>query len=187
MKLKRFLTAEDAVSSVIATILMIAIVVVLASIISTYVLGMAEEIRDPAPQATFEKTQTGATAELTGGGTVSVTNVTLTHKAGDTLEAGTVEMTVNGKPAIGFSDTSSSTVVVPYQSGEITASDSATVAFYADGSGTPTHGDTIEDNSGLETGSGVSLAKIGSGDVVRIRWTSSDGDRSAFLTRYEVD
>lgn len=44
---------DDAVSSVIGVILMVAITVVLAAVVTTIVLGIGEDVEEPAPTASF--------------------------------------------------------------------------------------------------------------------------------------
>ncbi|OYR55263.1 hypothetical protein DJ73_02625 [Halorubrum sp. Ea1] len=86
-----------AVSSVIATILMVAIVVVLAATISAFALGFADEAIQPAPivgQSSGEL----VTQDGNAGGKVRIT-----HIAGDTLSASNLEIAVNAREACGKS------------------------------------------------------------------------------------
>ncbi|MEF8869094.1 MAG: type IV pilin N-terminal domain-containing protein, partial [Haloarculaceae archaeon] len=53
MQLKRLLTDDDAVSPVIGVILMVAITVILAAVIGTFVLGLGDQVQSTAPQASF--------------------------------------------------------------------------------------------------------------------------------------
>jgi len=53
MKLKELLNDDDAVSPVIGVILMVAITVILAAVIATFVLGLGEQVSDTAPNANF--------------------------------------------------------------------------------------------------------------------------------------
>jgi flagellin-like protein len=52
MELKQFFTDDDAVSPVIGVILMVAITVILAAVIGTFVLGIGQN-QSTTPQATF--------------------------------------------------------------------------------------------------------------------------------------
>ncbi|SEL49056.1 type IV pilin [Haloferax larsenii] len=52
MKLQELITDDDAVSPVIGVILMVAITVILAAVIGTFVLGLGEQT-ETAPQASF--------------------------------------------------------------------------------------------------------------------------------------
>jgi flagellin-like protein len=79
MKLKHLLTDDRAVSPVIGVILMVAITVILAAVIGTFVLGLGNQVQDTAPQATFS-----FDFEDTGSGTY---DVTATHDGGDTFNS----------------------------------------------------------------------------------------------------
>ena len=73
MKLKRLLTEERAVSPVIGVILMVAITVILAAVIGTFVLGLGEGVQS-TPQAKFNFDYQNS-------------NVTITHEGGDAISA----------------------------------------------------------------------------------------------------
>ena len=73
------------VSPVIGVILMVAITVILAAVIGTFVLGLGQDVSQTAPQAsiTFENDTTEAG------------NITIVHEGGDTISADT-KVTANG-------------------------------------------------------------------------------------------
>lgn len=71
MQLKQLLVDDDAVSPVIGVILMVAITVILAAVIGTFVLGIGSN-QQTTPQASFEVTFNGS-------------NGTVTHTGGDTF------------------------------------------------------------------------------------------------------
>lgn len=75
MKLKQLITEERAVSPVIGVILMVAITVILAAVIGTFVLGLGSNVQS-TPQASFDFDF----AEDSGS-----YNVTITHSGGDAL------------------------------------------------------------------------------------------------------
>jgi flagellin-like protein len=77
MELKNIFTDEDAVSPVIGVILMVAITVILAAVIGTFVLGLGDQVQNNAPQATFSFDYEGS-----GSGPYTVT---ATHDGGDTF------------------------------------------------------------------------------------------------------
>ena len=77
MQLKRFIQDDDAVSPVIGVILMVAITVILAAVIATFVLGLGEQISATGPTASFDFEYDGGTNELT-----------VTHTSGNTIKAG---------------------------------------------------------------------------------------------------
>jgi flagellin-like protein len=53
MDLKTLIQDDDAVSPVIGVILMVAITVILAAVIATFVLGFGDSLSNNAPQASF--------------------------------------------------------------------------------------------------------------------------------------
>jgi flagellin-like protein len=110
MQLKQLLTEDRAVSPVIGVILMVAITVILAAVIGTFVLGLGDQVSENAPQASFsfDFSATGSDGFTGDDGD----NVTITHEGGDTLEASNVEArgdnSTTNSPAVdgpGFSDT----------------------------------------------------------------------------------
>lgn len=82
MKLIEFVGDEDAVSPVIGVILMVAITVILAAVIGTFVLGLGGQT-ETAPQASFSFDK--------GAGNT----VTITHESGESIptDSDTVEVT----------------------------------------------------------------------------------------------
>ncbi|MBX0285671.1 type IV pilin N-terminal domain-containing protein [Halomicroarcula sp. F28] len=105
MDLKTLIQDDDAVSPVIGVILMVAITVILAAVIATFVLGLGDSLSNQAPQASFSCNDTGA----------------LIHDGGDELKSDNLE---TGDGSTGFSfgtgDTYSagSTVVPKFNSSE---------------------------------------------------------------------
>ncbi|MBV0900950.1 type IV pilin [Haloarcula salina] len=77
MDIKRLIQDDDAVSPVIGVILMVAITVILAAVIASFVLGLGDQAQQATPQASFSW-------EYEGGGTDTVT---ITHDGGDSIEA----------------------------------------------------------------------------------------------------
>ena len=84
MNKNNLFTEERAVSPVIGVILMVAITVILAAVIGTFVLGIAPG-DDPAPSA-----------QISIQGDAGHANVTLHHNGGDTLTMGDHSVLVNG-------------------------------------------------------------------------------------------
>ena len=83
--LKELLTEDDAVSPVIGVILMVAITVILAAVIASFVLGLGDTASQANPQASFSwdyetNSTLGGTDGLDG-------NVTITHDGGDSITA----------------------------------------------------------------------------------------------------
>jgi flagellin-like protein len=86
MKLDQLITDDDAVSPVIGVILMVAITVILAAVIGTFVLGLGGSVQQNAPQASFTFDFTERTNDY---------NVTATHDGGDVLnEDNTGELSI---------------------------------------------------------------------------------------------
>jgi flagellin-like protein len=79
MQFKQLLTDEDAVSPVIGVILMVAITVILAAVIGTFVLGLGGNVQStPQVQFTFENEPGGSNG------------VAVTHDGGDTVDSGNI-------------------------------------------------------------------------------------------------
>lgn len=87
------ISSSRAVSSVIATILMVAIVVILAATVSVFTLGIADDINRPGPLVAQ------SSGELVSGGTNQI--VRLTHIAGDSLTVSNLEIVVDAQDACG--------------------------------------------------------------------------------------
>jgi flagellin-like protein len=128
MKLKGLLTDDNAVSPVIGVILMVAITVILAAVVGSFVLGLPSEAETTVPQASFEfdYDASGGTqgnglwgsSESPGGA------LEITHSGGDTLQAN--EITITDDDGHGPIDGSA------LSSSEITAGDTGTVAIGSD-------------------------------------------------------
>ena len=73
MDIKKFFSESRAVSPVIGVILMVAITVILAAVIGTFVLGLGDQVGDTAPQASFSFNYDG-------------TELTITHESGSQID-----------------------------------------------------------------------------------------------------
>ncbi|QSG09081.1 type IV pilin [Halapricum desulfuricans] len=97
MKLKQLFTDDDAVSPVIGVILMVAITVILAAVIATFVLGLGESVSSTAPQANFQEdySETNDTDDFSVDPNESLNtgNLTVTHTGGDKISADNLYMT----------------------------------------------------------------------------------------------
>lgn len=114
MQLKQLYADDDrAVSPVIGVILMVAITVILAAVIATFVLGLGESVSDTAPQASFDFTPSDDAIVMTGGDEIESGNLDIKIgsssnelDSGTTVTAGTDLMQISGAPAsYGASDT----------------------------------------------------------------------------------
>ena len=87
--LKTAVAGDDrGVSPVIGVILMVAITVILAAVIATFVLGLGEQVSQTAPQANVDWNQSGSSG--------SNYVVGATHDGGETLTGGNVNLSANG-------------------------------------------------------------------------------------------
>ena len=82
MNFKKLLTEDRAVSPVIGVILMVAITVILAAVIGTFVLGLGDQVSESAPQAQF-------TFDFDD----SAYTLTATHDGGDEIASGNLKAT----------------------------------------------------------------------------------------------
>ena len=74
MNLKQLFTDDSAVSPVIGVILMVAITVILAAVIGTFVLNLGGSVSQTTPQASF-------------GFDYDDNNVTITHESGSSIDS----------------------------------------------------------------------------------------------------
>jgi FlaG/FlaF family flagellin (archaellin) len=79
MQLKQLFNGEDAVSPVIGVMLMVAITVILAAVIETFVLGPGDQVQNNAPEATFSFDYSDSDG--------SAGIVVATHDGGDTFNS----------------------------------------------------------------------------------------------------
>ena len=86
MKPRTQSNADDrAVSPVIGVILMVAITVILAAVIGTFVLGLGDQLGDTAPQASFTIDENGTE------------NISITKTGGQPIEGGDLALSVGGE------------------------------------------------------------------------------------------
>ncbi|WP_336337884.1 type IV pilin N-terminal domain-containing protein [Haloarcula brevis] len=81
MDIKQLIHDDDAVSPVIGVILMVAITVILAAVIASFVLGLGDQAQQATPQASFSWEYSENASNSPDG------NVTITHDGGDSIEA----------------------------------------------------------------------------------------------------
>ena len=88
MRLKQFFKDDDAVSPVIGVILMVAITVILAAVIATFVLGLGEQVSDSAPNASFnfDYTDESAGSDVDIGTDSGDAYVNITHSGGPNID-----------------------------------------------------------------------------------------------------
>jgi flagellin-like protein len=97
MELKALFADDEAVSPVIGVILMVAITVILAAVIGTFVLGLGDQVQDTAPQASFN---------FDFGTDNNNASVGITHDGGDSIDTSSASLntTVDGTEVVTGSD-----------------------------------------------------------------------------------
>ncbi|MFC7021338.1 MULTISPECIES: type IV pilin N-terminal domain-containing protein [Haloarcula] len=156
MNPKQLLSDDDAVSPVIGVILMVAITVILAAVIATFVLGLGDQISNTAPQASFsfeynEGADDNYDNDDDGDGTLNIT-----HDGGDTIEA--QDLSVSGSQDDGsWGD-------------DISEIDSSTAQFAA--------------TSKISAGSTLTV-NVNSDDTVRVTYQDPSGGSTATLGKWE--
>ncbi len=160
MEIKALLNDDDAVSPVIGVILMVAITVILAAVIASFVLGLGDQ-NNPAPTADFNFDYDDAEGV-----------VTITHGDGDQVAAS--DLYVRGE-SLDAGNTFSSP---PPQSWDNLAS-----SVSGDDGGTFNN----EDYSGDEISAGQSATvKVnGDGYVINVVWEDPDSDSTSTLSSDE--
>ena len=150
---------DRGVSPVIGVILMVAITVILAAVIGTFVLGLGDRVSQASPNANFGFDY-GATAG-------NADTVEIVHDGGDGIEQSQVKVTIGGTTA--WESTSFQNNFAGGDSdgtawtSKITAGDKIT---FAEQSG----------ESGLIT----------DGDTVKVIWTADGSDKTAVIGESEV-
>jgi len=209
MQFKQLLKDDDAVSPVIGVILMVAITVILAAVIGTFVLGLGDQVQSNSPNTQFEFDQGKTAVDNKSGAasTVDVTSVDITHTSGQKVNHGNIEVTANGEAAVGTegggTTTNGDNVIVPWNSGsDVSASDSVTIVASADLASDDSVDDLDnsaefgEDGSGLlqitDDGTGdlnndYADTELSEGDTVRVVWESDDGGNSDVLANQEIN
>ena len=118
----RIESTDRGVSPVIGVILMVAITVILAAVIGTFVLDLGQSAGNSAPSASLTVDVTNSTA------------LTVSHKGGDTLNAENTKITIGNDSVTKTYDTGSSS---PYSVGDDvvlrTSNDQNTWALTGDG------------------------------------------------------
>lgn len=185
---------ERAVSPVIGVILMVAITVILAAVIGTFVLGLGDQVQETSPNAQFGEEQGTFSTTATGGGGVfsadtDYTTLDISHESGNQLNSETLSVTVNGDQAY-----------APGSTVDLTTVDASDGADAVQAAG------TAWSNTDNEISAGQDVTIVGSsatpsstdgffdldnaltdGDTVRIVWESSGGGQSDTLYTYEID
>jgi len=134
MQFKELFDDDRAVSPVIGVILMVAITVILAAVIGTFVLGLGDQVQNTTPQASFGFDSAD-----------SATNVTITHESGNSIPASNINISATsnfnatGNTSATDNFTSYSWADFPSASTDVSAGSSVTVTSTTGGFG----GETI--------------------------------------------
>jgi len=200
MEFKNLLGDDRAVSPVIGVILMVAITVILAAVIGTFVLGLGDQLQTSTPQASFGFETTTETIQSSAGAsaTEDVTAVRITHESGDSIDANDLSVSVNGAPAFTegssdnavsgtFSDTvsaGSSITILAASTDSAIATDGTDVFVYDDGSSAVDI--DLDGNGDLADGTQVEDVGLSSDDTVRVIYDSPDSDSSSTLAKFTL-
>jgi flagellin-like protein len=185
MQFKQLLNDNDAVSPVIGVILMVAITVILAAVIGTFVLGLGDQVSDSAPTASFTFEQ--STTEFDDGtNDPSLTRVEVTHDGGDSISQSDLQILVNGDQAVNINEGDNKFYAPFNESSDVTAGSS----FQVEGRYTGTDFSTDSASVTLTyTSSGIDsseAAALSSDDTIRVVWSSSSGGDTATLGKFTV-
>jgi flagellin-like protein len=150
MELKALLADDDAVSPVIGVILMVAITVILAAVIGSFVLGLGNQVSEAQPNPTVSFNYTNSTGDYT--------SVGLTHDGGDSLDQDNLNISIAGDVKWSEGDIPTDyndewTIHENWNKSAISATDKIVIFDKA-----PT------------------ANEFGQGDDVNLVWTSSSGD-----------
>jgi FlaG/FlaF family flagellin (archaellin) len=138
---------------------MVAITVILAAVIGTFVLGLGQGVQS-APQAQFT-IETNALND----GTNSNDAFTITHDGGDTIESANIQIVVDG--------------TIVYEDGTVTGANVA--------SGTNTWDTEINAGAAQDiTESGGGGGIFAADDTVRVIWQSANSDKTQTLAKFTL-
>jgi len=132
MDFKQLIDEERAVSPVIGVILMVAITVILAAVIGTFVLGLGDQVQSTTPSASFSFDSENL------GDDSAMDKVTITHESGATIQGSNLQVNVGSDTIY---DDGSDTVPSDWDA------DASTSASFSDGMSA---GDTITATEGAE-------------------------------------
>ena len=156
MNIRQLFADDDAVSPVIGVILMVAITVILAAVIGTFVLGLGDQVQSTSPQASFAFDYTDATAD----------SLAITHDGGDSITEDRLSVVIAGA-------TGTNTVDGAHEANALGVTEDADVSA----------GTTMTaDDASVDDGTTMDLDL--SGASVRVTWVSESGDNSATLGKW---
>jgi flagellin-like protein len=169
MNFKQLFTEDRAVSPVIGVILMVAITVILAAVIGTFVLGLGDQVSESAPQAQF-------TFDYDGDDQINIT-----HDGGDAIEAD--DLNITSAVPIGLDGNGDGTYNDSASPSDAVSSGDPTSANLVD-TNAFSSGDTI--NAGTTIRVGTDSGSSFSGETVRVVWSSPNSDKTATIGQFEA-
>jgi flagellin-like protein len=168
MDFKDIFTDDDAVSPVIGVILMVAITVILAAVIGTFVLGLGDQVSNTSPTASFSFDYSNSSGNP--GDTLEVT-----HDGGDRIDASLVNASVTGAD------------VQDVDAGNHESANHVGTTFSGASEVSAGTSDTLDINDfnfgGGSIATGADHLDL-SGATVRVVWSSSNGGDSATLGKW---
>ena len=187
MELKELIGDERAVSPVIGVILMVAITVILAAVIGTFVLGLSDQVGQTSPRASFafdlnEDSRSFDTDAVAPAETVSADSLTITHETGDKLTGSQLKLSLTTVHGHANQDGAEETLyLVDSSATQRTADSKWATSMSAGKSITIDRGDFNTNADG--TGSVAESLELN--DVtVSVVWTSENGETSATLDKW---
>ncbi len=206
MDFKNLFGDERAVSPVIGVILMVAITVILAAVIGTFVLGLGDQLQTSSPQASFGFDSGTTDIQVWDVGpstptedTITVDSVTITHESGDTIDANNLKVKVDGKTAYSVEEldsTAEGEEVAGTFSDEVSAGSTTTIVASANNPDITTgesryliEGDDLLDIDAADDGSDDDDSQdvgLKSGETIRVVYDNPDSDSSTTLGKFEI-
>jgi len=157
MQFSKLFDDDRAVSPVIGVILMVAITVILAAVIGTFVLGLGDQLQATTPQVSFGFDTGGDGADD------DIDYVNITHESGDTISSSNLQISVSGE--------SDSPLAWP-GSNDVSAGTSVAV---------------ISNDRTANTGEVQAPNTAGfGGSTIRVVFNNPDSDSSSTLGKFEV-
>lgn len=159
MHVKALFDDDEAVSPVIGVILMVAITVILAAVIATFVLGLGDQISNTAPQASFSFDYTEDSGDID--------TLEVTHNGGETITANEVVGAVSGAKDSGSTVSYDGDLFGSSSSSDVNAGTTDTID--------ETHFSSVSSSDELDL----------SGATVRVTYQPAEGGNSATLGRWD--
>jgi FlaG/FlaF family flagellin (archaellin) len=147
---------------------MVAITVILAAVIGTFVLGLGDQVSESAPQAQF-------TFDYDGDDQVNIT-----HDGGDAIEAG--DLNITSSVPVGIADAGDGTYMDGTGSTGVGAGDPTSVAL--DEGSTP----EFASDESISAGTTVYVTTDSSfaGNTIRVVWSSPNSDKTATIGQFQA-